>query len=197
MRIGIPSEIKVQEKRVGMTDAGVEDLVRHGHEVFVQSGAGLGVDITDEHYASAGATIVPDADAVFANAQLIIKVKEPQLVECAKLTAEHLLFTYLHLAADKPQAEALCESGCTAIAYETITSPAGGLPLLKPMSQVAGRMSVQVATHLMESAAGGRGLLMSGVPGVGARPRRYSRRRHCRHQCLANGPGRAGGCDPV
>lgn len=168
MRIGIPSEIKVQERRVGMTDSGVEDLTRHGHEVFVQSGAGLGVDITDAQYAAAGAQIVADADGVFDAAQLIIKVKEPQLVECKKLNKDHILFTYLHLAADKPQAEALCQSGCTAIAYETVTAAVGGLPLLKPMSQVAGRMSVQVATHLLESAAGGRGLLMSGVPGVGA-----------------------------
>ncbi|MEM9172640.1 MAG: alanine dehydrogenase [Pseudomonadota bacterium] len=168
MRIGVPSEIKIQEKRVGMTDSGVEDLVRHGHEVFVQSGAGVGVGILDEHFTRAGAKIVADADAVFDSAELIIKVKEPQLSECAKLTDRHILFTYLHLAADKPQADALCQSGCTAIAYETVTSPIGGLPLLKPMSQVAGRMSVQVATHLLESASGGRGLLMSGVPGVGA-----------------------------
>ncbi|MEO0575912.1 MAG: alanine dehydrogenase [Pseudomonadota bacterium] len=168
MRIGIPSEIKVQEKRVGMTDSGVEDLTRHGHQVFVQSGAGLGVDITDAQFAAAGAKIVDHSDAVFDAAQLIIKVKEPQLVECEKLTKDHVLFTYLHLAADKPQAGALCRSGCTAIAYETVTAHVGGLPLLKPMSQVAGRMSVQVATHLLESAAGGRGLLMSGVPGVGA-----------------------------
>ncbi|MEM7611860.1 MAG: alanine dehydrogenase [Pseudomonadota bacterium] len=168
MRVGVPSEIKVQERRVGMTDDGVADLTRSGHEVFVQAGAGLGVDITDDQYRAAGATVVDDADAVFERAQLIVKVKEPQLVECEKLTPKHTLFTYLHLAADKPQAEALCRSGCTAIAYETVTAPAGGLPLLKPMSQVAGRMSVQVGTHLLESAAGGRGLLLSGVPGVGA-----------------------------
>ena len=168
MRVGIPTEIKVQERRVGMTDDGVADLTRAGHTVFVQSGAGLGVDISDAQYSAAGANIVPDADAVFSEAELIIKVKEPQLEECQRLTPEHLLFTYLHLAADKPQAEALCTSGCTAIAYETVTDPAGGLPLLKPMSQVAGRMSVQVGTHLLESAAGGRGLLLSGVPGVGA-----------------------------
>ncbi len=168
MKVGIPTEIKVQEKRVGMTHDGIGDLTRAGHEVFVQSGAGLGIDITDEQYAAAGATIVDNADAVFDSAELIIKVKEPQLTECAKLTPKHTLFTYLHLAADKPQAEALCESGCTAIAYETVTAASGGLPLLKPMSQVAGRMSVQVGTHLLESAAGGRGLLLSGVPGVGA-----------------------------
>ncbi|MEN7342585.1 MAG: alanine dehydrogenase [Pseudomonadota bacterium] len=168
MRVGIPTEIKVQERRVGMTHDGVADLTREGHSVFVQSGAGLGIDISDEQYQAAGATIVADADAVFGEAELIIKVKEPQLVECKKLTSDHTLFTYLHLAADKPQAEALCESGCTAIAYETVTASIGGLPLLKPMSQVAGRMSVQVGTHLLESAAGGRGLLLSGVPGVGA-----------------------------
>ena len=129
---------------------------------------GSGIDITDAQYEQAGATIVPDADAVFDKAELIIKVKEPQLAECAKLTPDHTLFTYLHLAADKPQAEALCRSGCTAIAYETVTSRDGGLPLLRPMSQVAGRMSVQVGTHYLESGAGGRGLLLSGVPGVGA-----------------------------
>ena len=168
MRVGIPTEIKVQERRVGMTHDGVAELTRDGHDVFVQAGAGLGIDISDEQYRAAGAQIVPDADAVFGEAELIIKVKEPQLVECKKLTAKHTLFTYLHLAADKPQAEALCESGCTAIAYETVTATTGGLPLLKPMSQVAGRMSVQVGTHLLESAAGGRGLLLSGVPGVGA-----------------------------
>lgn len=168
MRVGVPTEIKVAERRVGMTDDGVADLTRAGHVVYVQSGAGLGVDITDAQYEAAGATIVADADAVFENADLIIKVKEPQLVECAKLTERHTLFTYLHLAADKPQAEALCNSGCTAIAYETITAPEGGLPLLRPMSQVAGRLSVQVGAHLLESAAGGRGLLLSGVPGVGA-----------------------------
>ena len=168
MRVGVPTEIKVAEKRVGMTHDGVADLTRAGHTVYVQSGAGLGVDITDSQYAAAGAQIVADADAVFDNADLIIKVKEPQLSECEKLTPRHTLFTYLHLAADKPQAEALCASGCTAIAYETVTSPQGGLPLLRPMSQVAGRLSVQVGAHLLESAAGGRGLLLSGVPGVGA-----------------------------
>ncbi|MFK8053769.1 MAG: alanine dehydrogenase [Woeseiaceae bacterium] len=168
MRVGIPTEIKVQERRVGMTDDGVADLARAGHDVYVQSGAGLGVDISDEQYTAAGAHIVADADAVFDQAELIVKVKEPQLSECKKLNDSHVLFTYLHLAADKPQAEALCDSGCTAIAYETVTAATGGLPLLKPMSQVAGRMSVQVGTHLLESAAGGRGLLLSGVPGVGA-----------------------------
>ncbi|MEO0347453.1 MAG: alanine dehydrogenase [Pseudomonadota bacterium] len=168
MRVGVPTEIKVAERRVGMTDDGVADLTRAGHAVYVQSGAGEGVSITDAQYEAAGATIVPDADAVFDSADLIVKVKEPQLVECEKLTPRHTLFTYLHLAADKPQAEALCASGCTAIAYETITAPEGGLPLLRPMSQVAGRLSVQVGAHLLESAAGGRGLLLSGVPGVGA-----------------------------
>ncbi|MEL6950084.1 MAG: alanine dehydrogenase [Pseudomonadota bacterium] len=168
MRVGVPTEIKVAERRVGMTDDGVADLTRAGHAVYVQSGAGEGVSIPDAQYEAAGATIVADADAVFDSADLIIKVKEPQLVECEKLTPRHTLFTYLHLAADKPQAEALCASGCTAIAYETITAPEGGLPLLRPMSQVAGRLSVQVGAHLLESAAGGRGLLLSGVPGVGA-----------------------------
>jgi alanine dehydrogenase len=166
MRVGVPTEIKNNEYRVGLTPAAVAELTRAGHEVVVQSGAGLGVDFTDEAYAAAGARILPDAPAVFAAAQMIVKVKEPQPSEVAMLRPDHLLFTYLHLAADKPQTEGLMASGATAIAYETVTAPDGGLPLLKPMSEVAGRMSVQCGAHYLEKHQGGRGVLLGGVPGV-------------------------------
>jgi alanine dehydrogenase len=166
MRVGVPTEIKNNEYRVGLTPAAVAELTRAGHEVMVQSGAGLGVDFTDEAYAAAGARILPDAPAVFAAAQMIVKVKEPQAGEVAMLRPDHLLFTYLHLAADKPQTEGLMASGATAIAYETVTAPDGGLPLLKPMSEVAGRMSVQCGAHYLEKHQGGRGVLLGGVPGV-------------------------------
>src|SRR6202012_2739869 len=137
MRVGVPTEIKTDEYRVALTPAGVRELVDAGHEVFVQKGAGEGSAIIDDAYVTQGATILPDADAVFEQAEMIVKVKEPQPVEVARLRPHHLLFTYLHLAADKPQAEGLMKSGATCIAYETVTSPRGGLPLLKPMSEVA------------------------------------------------------------
>ena len=166
MRIGVPTEIKNNEYRVGLTPAAVAELTRAGHEVVVQSGAGLGVDFADAAYESAGAPILPDAPAVFAAAEMIVKVKEPQASEIAMLRPDHLLFTYLHLAADKPQAEGLMRSGATCIAYETVTAPDGSLPLLKPMSEVAGRMSVQCGAHYLEKHQGGRGVLLGGVPGV-------------------------------
>ena len=166
MRIGVPKEIKVHEYRVGLTPPSVKDLVAAGHEVFVETNAGAGIDFTDEDYRAVGATIVPSAKEVFASADLIIKVKEPQPQEVALLEPTHVLFTYLHLAADKPLAEALLRSGATAIAYETVTSKAGVLPLLKPMSEVAGRMSIQVGAHYLEKEQGGRGVLLGGVPGV-------------------------------
>ncbi len=166
MRIGVPTEIKNNEYRVGLTPAAVAELTRAGHEVVVQSGAGLGVDFADAAYGGAGATILPDAPAVFAAAEMIVKVKEPQASEIAMLRPDHLLFTYLHLAADKPQAEGLMRSGATCIAYETVTAPDGSLPLLKPMSEVAGRMSVQCGAHYLEKHQGGRGVLLGGVPGV-------------------------------
>jgi alanine dehydrogenase len=166
MLIGVPSEIKNHEYRVGMTPAAVREAVHHGHEVLVQSGAGLGVGCDDDSYKAAGAQIAPNARTVFARAQLIVKVKEPQLVECEMLTRGQVLFTYLHLAPDPAQAEALMKSGCTAIAYETITDSRGGLPLLAPMSEVAGRMSIQVAAVALQKANGGRGVLLGGVPGV-------------------------------
>ncbi len=166
MRIGLPTEIKNNEYRVGLTPAAVAELTRAGHEVAVQSGAGLGVDFADAAYEGAGATIHPDAPAVFAAAEMIVKVKEPQASEIAMLRPDHLLFTYLHLAADKPQAQGLMASGATCIAYETVTAPDGSLPLLKPMSEVAGRMSVQCGAHYLEKHQGGRGVLLGGVPGV-------------------------------
>jgi alanine dehydrogenase len=168
MRIGVPKEIKIHEYRVGLVPAAVRELVLSGHEVQVETGAGAGIGVTDEHYRAAGARIAPDAQSVFAAAEMIVKVKEPQLVECARLRPGQVLFTYLHLAADRPQAEALMKSGATAIAYETVTAPDGSLPLLTPMSEVAGRMAVQVGAHYLQKANGGRGVLMGGVAGVPA-----------------------------
>jgi alanine dehydrogenase len=166
MRVGVPKEIKNHEYRVGLTPPSVSELVAAGHEVVVETGAGGGIDFSDQDYRDAGATILPDAPAVFAGADMIVKVKEPQASEIALLEPRHLLFTYLHLAADKPQAEGLMKSGATCIAYETVTQATGGLPLLKPMSEVAGRMSVQVGAHYLEKEQGGRGILLGGVPGV-------------------------------
>ncbi|MES2443240.1 MAG: alanine dehydrogenase [Pseudomonadota bacterium] len=166
MRIGVPKEIKNHEYRVGLTPASVAELVHAGHEVLVETQAGMGIDFGDDAYTRVGAQIAPDARAVFAGADMIVKVKEPQAVEIAMLEPRHLLFTYLHLAADKPQAEGLMASGATCIAYETVTSNSGALPLLKPMSEVAGRMSIQVASHYLEKEQGGRGELLGGVPGV-------------------------------
>jgi len=166
MRIGVPKEIKNHEYRVGLTPPSVAELVAAGHQVVVETGAGKGIDFEDSDYVEAGATILPNADQVFEQAEMIVKVKEPQPVEIARLRPHHLLFTYLHLAADKPQAEGLMKSGATCIAYETVTSPKGGLPLLKPMSEVAGRMAVQVGAHYLEKEQGGRGVLLGGVPGV-------------------------------
>ena len=165
MRIGVPKEIKVHEYRVGLTPASVAELVAHGHELFVETGAGKGIDCPDPAYEKAGAKILPDAGSIFDAADLIVKVKEPQPAEIALLKPNQILFTYLHLAADKPQAEGLLKSGATCIAYETVTGPSG-LPLLKPMSEVAGRMSVQVGAHYLEKEQGGRGVLLGGVPGV-------------------------------
>jgi len=166
MRIGVPKEIKVHEYRVGLTPGSVAELTAHGHEVLVETGAGLGIDFTDDEYQSAGARIIGGPEAIFDAADMIVKVKEPQLHECAWLKPNQTLFTYLHLAADKPQAEALMKSGATCIAYETVTDAQGRLPLLKPMSEVAGRMSIQVGAHFLEKEQGGRGVLLGGVPGV-------------------------------
>ena len=166
MRVGVPKEIKNHEYRVGLTPASVKELVAAGHELFVETGAGMGIDCPDAAYVRAGATILPDAASVFETAEMIVKVKEPQPQEIAMIKPHHLLFTYLHLAADKPQAEGLMKSGATCIAYETVTSRSGALPLLKPMSEVAGRLSIQVGAHYLEKAQGGRGVLLGGVPGV-------------------------------
>ncbi|RST32218.1 alanine dehydrogenase [Sphingomonas ginkgonis] len=166
MRVGVPKEIKNHEYRVGLTPASVRELVAAGHQVVVEHNAGTGIDCSDTAYERAGATILATAADVFAGADMIVKVKEPQPSEIAMLEARHLLFTYLHLAADKPQAEGLMKSGATCIAYETVTSRSGALPLLKPMSEVAGRMSVQVGAHYLEKEQGGRGVLLGGVPGV-------------------------------
>jgi alanine dehydrogenase len=166
MRIGVPKEIKNHEYRVGLTPASVSDITAAGHEVIVETNAGGGIDFDDQDYVDAGARIVADADAVFDAAEMIVKVKEPQAIEIARLKPHHLLFTYLHLAADKPQAEGLMKSGATCIAYETVTANDRSLPLLKPMSEVAGRMAVQVGAHYLEKEQGGRGILLGGVPGV-------------------------------
>lgn len=166
MIIGVPKEIKKDEFRVGLTPGGVRELMHHGHEVYVETHAGAGIDFTDEMYEQAGAKILPTAQAVFDKAEMIIKVKEPQPNECKMLKKDQTLFTYLHLAADKAQTELLLASGCTAIAYETVTDEKGGLPLLAPMSEVAGRLSVQAGAHALEKIHGGRGVLLGGVPGV-------------------------------
>jgi alanine dehydrogenase len=166
MRIGVPKEIKIHEYRVGLVPAAVRELTGGGHQVLVQSGAGAGIDCSDEDYRNAGARIAPSAEAVFSESQMIVKVKEPQLGECARLRGDQVLFTYLHLAADRPQAEALIKSQCVAIAYETVTATDGSLPLLMPMSEVAGRMSIQVGAQYLQQGNGGRGVLLGGVPGV-------------------------------
>ena len=166
MRIGVPKEIKVHEYRVGLTPAGVRELRGHGHEVLVQADAGAGIGIADEAWRAAGATVVPDAAGVYGAAELVVKVKEPQPAECAMLRPGQVLFTYLHLAPDRAQAQALVASGCVAIAYETVTDARGGLPLLAPMSEVAGRMAIQAGATALQKAQGGSGVLLGGVPGV-------------------------------
>jgi len=166
MRIGTPKEIKVHEYRVGMTPASAREAAMHGHEVLVQSGAGAGIGCGDDTYREAGAEVVATAEEIFARSEMIVKVKEPQPTECAMLRPGQILFTFLHLAPDPIQAKLLQKSGCTAIAYETVTDDKGGLPLLAPMSEVAGRMSIQVGATCLQKATGGRGILLGGVPGV-------------------------------
>jgi len=166
MLVGVPKEIKSQENRVGLVPASVREVIRAGGEVLVEKNAGLGIGITDEQYQAAGAIMVDTADEVFARADLIVKVKEPQPLECHRLREGQAIFTYLHLAPDPQQTRLLKESGVTAIAYETVTQNDGGLPLLTPMSQVAGRMSIQAGAHCLEMAQGGSGVLLGGVPGV-------------------------------
>jgi alanine dehydrogenase len=166
MRIGCPTEIKLDEHRVGLTPESAAELVRAGHSVAIQEGAGLGIGASDDRYREAGAHILETEQQVFADAELVIKVKEPQLSECAMLRPGQTLFTYLHLAPDPDQARALLRSGARAIAYETVTDAQGRLPLLKPMSEVAGRMAIQVGASFLEKGRGGRGVLLGGVPGV-------------------------------
>jgi alanine dehydrogenase len=166
MLVGVPREIKDNEFRVGLTPSAVRELVSHGHQVIVQSGAGSVLDLADDRYRIAGAEIVPDAASVYGRAELVVKVKEPQPSELAMLREDQVLFTYLHLAPDAEQTQALLKARCVAIAYETVTDERGGLPLLAPMSEVAGRMSIQAGAHALEKEAGGCGVLLGGVPGV-------------------------------
>ncbi|WP_298633913.1 alanine dehydrogenase [uncultured Umboniibacter sp.] len=166
MLIGVPKEIKNHEYRIGLTPAGVKELIANGHQVMVEFNGGDAIGFSNDQYVAAGAEIVEKASDIFARADMIIKVKEPQPVECEMLRPGQLLFTYLHLAPDPKQTELLIKSGCTAIAYETVTDNAGTLPLLAPMSEVAGRMSIQAGAHHLEKAQGGCGVLLGGVPGV-------------------------------
>ncbi|MDP3650355.1 MAG: alanine dehydrogenase [Rhodoferax sp.] len=168
MRIGLPKEIKNHEYRVGLTPASVRELTSRGHQVLVQTGAGAAIGLSDEQYIAAGATLAADAAQVFAQSDMVVKVKEPQPQECAMLRPGQILYTYLHLAPDPEQTAALVKSGAVCIAYETITGPGGGLPLLAPMSEVAGRMAVQAAAAHLEKSKGGMGVLLGGVPGVPA-----------------------------
>jgi alanine dehydrogenase len=168
VKVGVPTEIKTDEYRVALTPSGVRELTDRGHSVCIQQGAGEGSAVTDDQYAAQGATIVPDADAVFAEAELIVKVKEPQPEEVARLQPRHTLFTYLHLAPDPDLTRGLIESGATCIAYETVTDSRGRLPLLAPMSEVAGKIATQAGAFMLEKPLGGRGLLLGGVPGVAA-----------------------------
>src|SRR5499427_9844715 len=166
MRIGVPREIKVHEYRVGLVPAGVRELAAAGHEVLIESGAGNGIGVDDTQFRAVGASIAARAAEVFERAEMIVKVKEPQPVECEMLRRGQILFTYLHLAPDPEQARGLMESGATAIAYETVTDAHGGLPLLAPMSEVAGRLAIEAAAIALRRPTGGRGVLMGGVPGV-------------------------------
>ncbi len=166
MLIGVPKEIKVHEYRVGLTPAGVRELVANGHKVMVETNCGAAIGLDNDAYIAAGAEVVATAEEIFARAEMIVKVKEPQPHECRQMRAGQLLFTYLHLAADPEQAELLLQSGVTAVAYETVTDRVGALPLLAPMSEVAGRLSIQAGAHCLEKTQGGNGLLLGGVPGV-------------------------------
>jgi alanine dehydrogenase len=168
MKVGVPTEVKTDEYRVALTPAGVRELADAGHEIFVQTGAGLGSSISDEQYEAQGAKVLPDADAVFAQSEMIVKVKEPQPAEVARLRPEHLLFTYLHLAADAELTRGLAASGATCVAYETVEDARGRLPLLAPMSEVAGKIATQAGAFMLEKPLGGRGILLGGVPGVAA-----------------------------
>lgn len=166
MRVGVPKEIKVQEHRIGLTPGAVREYASHGHEVLVETSAGAGIDASDQVYQEAGARIAADAAEVYASSDMVVKVKEPQPSEWTQLREGQILYAYLHLAADSAQTKGLQVSGCTAVAYETVVDERGTLPLLAPMSEVAGRLSVQAAAHSLEKENGGRGVLLGGVPGV-------------------------------
>jgi len=166
MKVGVPSEIKTDEYRVALTPSGVRELAEHGHEVVVQAGAGAGSAISDADYGEQGARVLPDAAAVFAEADMVVKVKEPQPSEVALLEPRHTLFTYLHLAPDPQLTRGLMESGATSVAYETVEDARGRLPLLAPMSEVAGKIATQAGAFMLEKPLGGRGILLGGVPGV-------------------------------
>lgn len=166
MKIGVPKEIKNHEYRVGLSPASAHELIAHGHEVTIETGAAAGIGLSDDVYRNLGVTIANSAESIFAESDMIIKVKEPQPTECSQLNKGQLLFTYLHLAPDPTQTAALLESGVTAVAYETVTGPNNSLPLLAPMSEVAGRLSAQAGAHCLERAQGGSGVLMGGVPGT-------------------------------
>jgi alanine dehydrogenase len=168
VKVGVPTEIKTDEYRVALTPSGVRELVEHGHEVVIQAGAGEGSAVADEDYRAQGAEILPDAAAVFAAADMVVKVKEPQPSEIALLEPRHTLFTYLHLAPDPDQTRGLVESGATAVAYETVEDSRGRLPLLAPMSEVAGKLATQAGAYMLHKRSGGRGILLGGVPGVAA-----------------------------
>ncbi len=168
MLVGVPKELKVHEYRVGLVPGSVRELIHHGHKVIIETGAGDGIGFGDDIYRAAGAEVVDGPEEVFARAEMVVKVKEPLESEYKQLREGQVLFTYLHLAPDLEQTKGLMESGCIAIAYETVTDARGGLPLLAPMSEVAGRMSIQVGAHCLEKEQGGSGVLMGGVPGVAA-----------------------------
>lgn len=168
MLIGVPKEIKNHEYRVGLAPASIRELIAHGHSVMIQSGAGAGISVSDKDYEVVGATLISEAKEIFQKAEMIVKVKEPQPEECLMLHEGQIIFTYLHLAPDPAQARLLCDARCIAIAYETVTDDQGGLPLLAPMSEVAGRMSIQAGARSLEKSQGGRGVLLGGVPGVEA-----------------------------
>ncbi len=192
MKVGVPTEVKTDEYRVALTPAGVRELADAGHEVFVQSGAGEGSAIADEQYVAQGATIVPDADAVFAEATMIVKVKEPQPEEIARLEPRHTLFTYLHLAADPELTRGLIESGATCIAYETVEDARGRLPLLAPMSEVAGKIATQAGAFVLEKPLGGRGNPARRRARRGRRQRDGHRRRCGRHERRLHRPRHGG-----
>jgi len=166
MRVGVPKEIKNHEYRVGLTPTSVREMIKNGHEVIVETNAGMGIGASDNEYSAAGAKVLDTAEDIFTKAEMIIKVKEPQAIERKMLREDQILYTYLHLAPDPEQTKDLIESGATCIAYETVTSPFGGLPLLAPMSKVAGRMSIQAGAYCLEQPHGGLGMLLGGVPGV-------------------------------